>query len=70
VYPETAGRSLESIEALFSTDSPFNWAMEKHYLMHGNDLVNDTTVEGGRVSLSINEDKGATDSNKEYSHHA
>ena len=70
VYPETANRSLESIEALFSTDSPFNWAMEKHYLMHGSDMVNDAAAEGGRVSPSLDEEKGATDSNKEYSHHA
>jgi sugar porter (SP) family MFS transporter len=30
-YPETAGRSLESIEAMFSTSSPFNWNMERAY---------------------------------------
>jgi hypothetical protein len=30
-YPETAGRSLESIEAMFSTSSPFNWHMERAY---------------------------------------
>jgi MFS family permease len=34
-YPETAGRSLESIEALFSTRSPFNWHMERAYLGQG-----------------------------------
>lgn len=34
-YPETAGRSLESIEALFSTDSPFNWRMEQAYRNRG-----------------------------------
>jgi hypothetical protein len=32
LYPETAGRSLESIEALFSTKSPLNWHMERAYL--------------------------------------
>jgi hypothetical protein len=30
-YPETAGRSLESIEAMFSTSSPFNRHMERAY---------------------------------------
>jgi len=35
LYPETAGRSLESIEALFSTNSPFNWHMERAYRNQG-----------------------------------
>ena len=30
VYPETSNRSLESIEAMFTT-SPFYWQMEKAY---------------------------------------
>jgi len=30
-YPETAGRSLESIGVLFIPDSPFSWAMERSY---------------------------------------
>jgi hypothetical protein len=30
VFPETSGRSLESIEAMFTT-SPFYWQMEKAY---------------------------------------
>ena len=34
-YLETAGRSLESIEALFSTDRPFNWCMERAYRGQG-----------------------------------
>jgi MFS family permease len=34
-YPETAGRSLESIEALFSTGSLFNWSMEQAYREQG-----------------------------------
>ncbi|KAK3307779.1 major facilitator superfamily transporter sugar [Chaetomium strumarium] len=38
-YPETADRSLESIDALFSTDSPFNWNMEKAYREHGDVLA-------------------------------
>ena len=33
-YPETCNRSLESIEALFSTSSPFYWEMEKAYKLH------------------------------------
>ncbi|KAF7587180.1 hypothetical protein BBP40_007643 [Aspergillus hancockii] len=32
-YPETCNRSLESIEALFSTPSPFYWEMD---CLHGN----------------------------------
>ena len=39
VYPETAGRTLESIDALFSTKSPFNWNMEKAYREHGDVLA-------------------------------
>ncbi|KAJ5884372.1 hypothetical protein N7504_011944 [Penicillium tannophilum] len=38
-YPETRGRSLESIEALFSTSSPFYWKMEKAFALHGDVLV-------------------------------
>lgn len=38
-YPETAGRSLESIEALFSTSSPFSWKMEQAYELHGDVLA-------------------------------
>ena len=39
VYPETANRSLESIDALFSANSLFNWNMEKNYQTHGNVLA-------------------------------
>jgi hypothetical protein len=39
VYPETRGRSLESIEALFSTPSPFFWKMEQAYALYGDVLV-------------------------------
>lgn len=39
VYPETRNRSLESIEALFSTSSPFHWKMEQAYKMHGDVLM-------------------------------
>ncbi|KAL1980993.1 hypothetical protein VTN96DRAFT_3257 [Rasamsonia emersonii] len=38
-YPETCGRSLESIEALFSTRSPFSWKMERAYQLHGDVLA-------------------------------
>lgn len=38
-YPETCGRSLESIEALFSTSSPFSWMMERAYQLHGDVLA-------------------------------
>lgn len=39
VYPETSNRSLESIEALFSTPSPFFWKMEQAFELHGNVLA-------------------------------
>ncbi|KAJ5149529.1 hypothetical protein N7448_001107 [Penicillium atrosanguineum] len=38
-YPETKNRSLESIEALFSTPSPFHWRMEQAYKLHGDVLA-------------------------------
>lgn len=38
-YPETAGRSLESIGALFIINSPFNSAMERSYKESGNIAV-------------------------------
>ncbi|KAJ5594996.1 uncharacterized protein N7459_001204 [Penicillium hispanicum] len=38
-YPETRNRSLESIEALFSTASPFHWKMEDAYKLHGDVLA-------------------------------
>jgi hypothetical protein len=31
LYPETNQRSLEEIDLLFSSDSPFVWAAEKHF---------------------------------------
>jgi hypothetical protein len=39
VYPETRNRSLESIDALFSTPSPFHWKMEQAYKLHGDVLA-------------------------------
>ncbi|KAK4141701.1 general substrate transporter [Dichotomopilus funicola] len=41
-YPETAGRSLESIDVLFSTSKPFVWDMERAYREHGNILQQPT----------------------------
>ena len=38
-YPETRNRSLESIEALFSTSSPFYWKMEQAYQLRGDVLA-------------------------------
>jgi hypothetical protein len=49
VYPETADRSLESIDALFSTKSPFNRSMEKAYLEQGNVLAD---VEKSETSVA------------------
>lgn len=39
VYPETADRSLESIDVLFSTAIPFSWKMEQAYREHGDILA-------------------------------
>lgn len=39
-YPETAERSLESIEALFTSSSPFSWSMERAYREGGDILAN------------------------------
>ncbi|KAM0282153.1 hypothetical protein ACHAQH_003193 [Verticillium albo-atrum] len=38
-YPETSGRSLESIDALFAANSIFNTHMERSYKEHGNVLA-------------------------------
>ncbi|KGO74531.1 Major facilitator superfamily domain, general substrate transporter [Penicillium italicum] len=38
-YPETRNRSLESIDALFSTTSPFYWKMEQAYKLYGDVLA-------------------------------
>ncbi len=37
-YPETADRSLESIDAMFSTKPPFYWNMEAAYRARGDVL--------------------------------
>ncbi|GME27865.1 Sugar/inositol transporter [Neofusicoccum parvum] len=49
-YPETADRSLESIDALFSTPSPFNWKMEQAYKEHG-DVLAERGLSVGSVKL-------------------
>ncbi|KAG7126233.1 Sugar transporter STL1 like protein [Verticillium longisporum] len=38
-YPETSGRSLESIDALFAANSIFNTKMERSYMAHGDVLA-------------------------------
>ncbi|KGO58878.1 Major facilitator superfamily domain, general substrate transporter [Penicillium expansum] len=47
-YPETRNRSLESIDALFSTTSPFYWKMEQAYKLHG-DVLAEHGVSRGEV---------------------
>ncbi|KAJ5583394.1 hypothetical protein N7535_002014 [Penicillium sp. DV-2018c] len=47
-YPETRNRSLESIDALFSTSSPFYWKMEDAYKLHG-DVLAEYGVNPGSV---------------------
>jgi hypothetical protein len=44
-YPETCNRSLESIEALFSTPSRFYWEMERVCRLHGN-VLGEREIEG------------------------
>ena len=47
LYPETRNRSLESIEAPFSSTSPFNWARERSFAEHGDGLAE----KGGREAV-------------------
>lgn len=47
LYPETRNRSLESIEALFSSKSPFSWNMERAFAEHGDVLAE----KGGREAV-------------------
>ncbi|KAJ5036797.1 hypothetical protein NUH16_004676 [Penicillium rubens] len=54
-YPETRGRSLESIEALFSTPSPFYWKMEQAYTLHG-DVLMEHGVRKSEVLDAANND--------------
>jgi hypothetical protein len=53
VYPETRNRSLESIEALFSTPSPFYWKMEQAYKLRGDVLAE----YGVNPSAVVSDDK-------------
>jgi sugar porter (SP) family MFS transporter len=46
-YPETKDRSLESIDALFSSTSPFYWAMERSYREKGDVIA----MKGGREEV-------------------
>lgn len=55
-YPETAGRSLESIETLFSTNSPFNWHMERAYHSH-TEIVGKNPVSDIENSYDVDKDK-------------
>lgn len=55
VYPETRNRSLESIEALFSTPSPFYWKMEQAYKMHGDVLVEHGVNKNDALDAGLNE---------------
>lgn len=52
-YPETRNRSLESIDALFST-TPFYWDMERAYRMHS-----DVLAEKGVTKVGGEGDKAA-----------
>ncbi|KAJ5825564.1 hypothetical protein N7474_002702 [Penicillium riverlandense] len=55
VYPETRNRSLESIEALFSTSSPFYWKMEQAYKLHGDVLAEHGVTKGEAPDVGRNE---------------
>ncbi|CAK7270321.1 hypothetical protein SEPCBS57363_004044 [Sporothrix epigloea] len=50
-YPETAGRSLESIDSFFSTSSLLNWNMEEAYHGHGQIMV-DRSISSTSSSLT------------------
>ncbi|KAJ5669757.1 hypothetical protein N7462_010827 [Penicillium macrosclerotiorum] len=58
-YPETRNRSLESIEALFSTPSPFHWKMEQAYQLHGDVLaehgISKNSYDAGRSEVSASD---------------
>ena len=63
VYPETAHRSLESIDALFSTNRPFNWDMERAYRQHW-----DVLGETGQSDASAIDDGSEAEKAKELVH--
>ena len=52
-YSETRNRSLESIEALFSSSSPFNWAMERPFAEHGDVLAEKAGREAVERKFSV-----------------
>lgn len=56
-YPETRNRSLESINALFSTPGPFYWDMENAYRSHM-DVFGDKELgdEGGNKAAAAGQD--------------
>ncbi|KAK1778581.1 general substrate transporter [Copromyces sp. CBS 386.78] len=58
-YPETANRSLESIDVLFSTHSPFHSAMERACREHG-DILADRDIPDGFATKS-GSDLGVTE---------
>lgn len=58
VYPETAHRSLESIDALFSTKRPFNWDMERAYRERGNVLRDREQSDASGMEDGSEVDKG------------
>ena len=63
-YPETSDRSLESIDAMFSTRSPFHSAMEKAYRDAGNGDVlgqKHTSVAPPKVVEELGGVKGSSD---------
>ncbi|KAI8069224.1 general substrate transporter [Gongronella butleri] len=51
-YPETAGRTLEELDVLFSTKSPFVWQCEKEF------------AEKNALTASDSEEKRSTDNQK------
>lgn len=55
VYPETRNRSLESIETLFSTSSPFYWKMEQAYKLHGDVLAEHKVNKSDGLETGQNE---------------
>ncbi|KAF9062204.1 major facilitator superfamily transporter sugar [Rhodocollybia butyracea] len=52
-YPETSDRSLESINVMFSTKSPFYPAMEKAYLSAGNGDVLGGGLKGDSILQEV-----------------
>jgi hypothetical protein len=55
LYPETSNRSLESIEALFATRSPFSWEIEKPYNIHDDILAERSYEKDGAPTMEHSE---------------